>query len=582
MRKCLMAILILVTIIMTQVYPVLGVSYFYDGEYHEYQGNIFKLEVDGKLLNPAMPPIVFNDYSVVPARAVFEEGLGATVTWDADKQKVTVKLGNDMLIMTINNRMAGLNTRWVTMPIAPKIIDGYTMVPARFVAEQLGMTVKFDSETDTIKINKKKPTPTPTPSAKPTVKPSANPSSQPTTTGVLVTGVTTKQEEKKLSVILQTDKSKPAYNSFVLESPTRIVVDVTGGFKSLPSEIKVNKGNVSTVRFGQNEGARVVIDVSENLGYSVKTDGSKLVIDVVVDPEAQTAINDVFKLITYGYEGGRDYIKFNDLERGTARLKSGTITVPIYGKLPQEKNEEKVTGHFASKMTYTPVSEEEGTIAITIKSTDVEMYETGSEIRLKSAHKALARSVMLDAGHGGQDGGAVTYNEDGSIKITEKELNLDVTLRAEKLLKAAGVEVHLIRSEDVYVDFQRVGSIANDAGVSLFVSIHTNSFTSNQAHGIETFGYLDAGTVSNGMTSERLSELLLEELLEQTNAYSRGVKDGRSLAVVNSTKMPASLIEIGFITNEEECAKMMQASYRQKLAQAVCNAVLRAFDEMEI
>ncbi len=576
MRKCLIAILILVTMLMTYVYPVLGVSYFYDGEYHEYVGNIFKLEVDGKLLNPVMPPIVFEDYSVVPARAVFEEGLGATVTWDGDKQKVTVKLGNDILIMTINSRMAGLNTRWVTMPIAPKIIDGYTMVPARFVAEQLGMNVKFDSQTDTIKIDRKKPTPTPKPT--PTVKPSTTPA----VSGAVVTGVSTKQEEEKLSIVLQTDQTKPDYSSFVLESPTRIVVDVVGSFKKLPSEIKVDKGNLIAVRFGQNEGARVVVDVSENLGYSVKTDGKKLVIEVVVDPEAQAAIEDVFKKITYGYEGGRDYIKFNDLERGTARKQNGKIIVPVYGKLPQESDEEKVTGHFSSKMTYTPVSEEEGTITIMLKSGDVDMYETGTEIRLKSVHKALPRSVMLDAGHGGPDAGAVAYNEDGSIKAKEKDFNLDVTLRAEKLLKAAGVEVHLLRSEDVYVDFQRVGSIANDAGVSLFVSIHTNSFTSDQAHGIETFGYLDAGTVSNGMTSERLSELLLEELIDKTDAYSRGVKDGRSLAVINSTKMPASLIEIGFITNEEECNKMMQESYRQKLAQAVCDAVLRAFDEMDI
>jgi len=74
----------------------------------------------------------------------------------------------------------------------------------------------------------------------------------------------------------------------------------------------------------------------------------------------------------------------------------------------------------------------------------------------------------------------------------------------------------------------------------------------------------------------------LEELIEGTGAHSRGVKDGRSLAVINSTKMPASLIEIGFISNPEECEKMMTESYRQTLAEAVCDAVLRAFEEMDI
>ncbi|MBQ9914906.1 MAG: N-acetylmuramoyl-L-alanine amidase, partial [Clostridia bacterium] len=204
------------------------------------------------------------------------------------------------------------------------------------------------------------------------------------------------------------------------------------------------------------------------------------------------------------------------------------------------------------------------------------------EVRLISTHKALKRSVMLDAGHGGVDGGAVSYHEDGSIKAKEKDFNLDVALRAQKLLEAEGVDVHMIRTEDVYVDFLRVGGIANDAGTSLFVSVHTNSATVPTAHGIETYGYLDAGTVSNGMTSKRLSEILLEELIEETGAHERGVKDGKTLAVINSTKMPATLIEIGFISNEEECEKMMTEEYRQKLAQAICDGILAAFDEMDI
>ena len=112
--------------------------------------------------------------------------------------------------------------------------------------------------------------------------------------------------------------------------------------------------------------------------------------------------------------------------------------------------------------------------------------------------------------------------------------------------------------------------------------MHTNSATVEQAHGIETYGFLEGGSVSNGMTSSRLSQILLEELLKQTGAYKRGVKDGSKLAVVRTTKMPATLIEIGFISNAEECGNMMAESYRQKLAQAVCDGVLRAFDEMEI
>jgi len=587
MNKRFISALLLICMLFTLMLNASAVSYYYDGEDHEYVGNIFKLEVNGELLHPDMPPIVFEDYTVVPVRAVFEEGLGATVKWDAKKQKVTVQYGNDTLIMTINTKMAGLNGRWVTMPIAPKIINGYTMVPTRFVGEKMGMIVDFDAVTDTVKISERKATPSPTPTVTPTVAPTQKPTAKPSASSVpsvsaVVTSVSHELVKNQLKLTIQTNQLAPDYESFALESPDRIVVDVMGSFQKIPSVIKIAKGNVEQVRFGQNETARIVVDVYENLGYSIKREGTKLIVSISFDPDVAPPNQDIFKQITYAYEGGRDYVKFTDVDHGTFQKSGNRITVPVYGNVPTEAAEVSVVGHFGTKMTYTPVDKEEGTVTIHLKTADVEVYAEGEEIRMKSVYKALKRSVMLDAGHGGADSGAVAYNEDETIKAKEKDFNLDVVLRAEKLLTAKGVDVHLIRSKDEYVDFNRVGSISNDAGVSLFVSVHTNSFISEEAHGIETFGYLEAGSVSNGMTSKRLSEILLEELIEGTGAHSRGVKDGRSLAVINSTKMPASLIEIGFISNPEECEKMMTESYRQTLAEAVCDAVLRAFEEMDI
>ncbi len=581
-RGCLTVVLMLL-LLLTSVVNVFGVQYFYDGKNHEYTGNIFKLKVDGKELNPAMPPIVFNDYSVVPARAVFEEGLGATVTWEPEAQQVIVKMGTKRLSMTINKTLINVTGQWYTMPIAPKIINDYTMIPVRFVAEKLGMKVDFDSATDTILITSK---PVETGKQETVI----TPGNSITQNNIDVTNVTYNQSDKTKGVLtITTDTNTPSYNAFILENPLRLVVDINGAkFSKLPSVITMETGNLSQIRFGQqNESARIVMDLTENLGYKVTTSGKKVFVTVNIDPEiipeTKPEITDIFDEVIYGYEGGRDFIKFN-LEMGTPVKTRNKITVPIKGTaLPEEEAEKTVTGFFGKKMTYMPGDDEQnGTITIELKSSEAEMYVQDNEIRLKSVHKALARSVMLDAGHGGQDGGAVAYHEDGTIKAKEKDFNLDVALRAQKLLEAAGVEVHMIRTEDVYVDFLRVGSIANDAGTSLFVSIHTNSTTMETPNGIETYGYLEAGNVSNGMTSGRLSEILLEKLIEQTGAYNRGVKEGKTLAVINSTKMPASLIEIGFISNPEECEKMMTEEYRQKLAQAVCDGVLQAFDEMEI
>jgi len=562
-KKWIPCMAMVIMLFLTTLCSANGLELFYDGETHIYTGNLFKLIVNETELEPVVPPIVFSDYSLVPARAVFQDGLGAEVAWNASAQKVTVTLQNTKLVMFINQKTAMLDGATVMMPIAPKIINDYTMIPARFVGEQLGMTVDFDSDTDTISItdNKKQV--------------------------IQVSKVKYKEvSDTKTTLTLITDTEKPEHKAFMLEEPTRLVLDVIGGvFSKIPDVIEADNGNVSAIRFGQQtDAARIVVDLTADLGYSVRSEGKNIIVTITVDQTlAKPEIKDIFELVTYGYEGGRDYVKIN-CTIGNAIKKGNKVTIPISGEnLPDEPAEKDVTGFFGQKMVYTPGKDAtEGTITIELKSSDAEMYMQENEVRLKSVHKALPRSVTLDAGHGGADGGAVAYDEDGEILAKEKDFNLDVALRAQKLLEAEGVEVHMIRSEDVYVDYLRVGSIANDAGTSLFVSIHTNSATTPTANGIETYGYLEAGSVSNGMTSQRLSEILLENLLEETEAYDRGVKDGKGLAVVNSTKMPATLIEIGFISNLEECEKMMTEAYRQKLAQAVCDGVLQAFTEMGI
>ena len=84
----------------------------------------------------------------------------------------------------------------------------------------------------------------------------------------------------------------------------------------------------------------------------------------------------------------------------------------------------------------------------------------------------------------------------------------------------------------------------------------------------------------NGMTSEKLSQNILEELIAATGANDRGVKDGKNLAVIRTTQMPATLVELGFITNPEEREKMMTDSYREILAEAITKGILKSLEEM--
>ena len=152
-KKVFLSVLLLLMMLFQTAVSVSAAvkEYYYDNAWHAYNGNEFKLSVNGKNLQTSMPPIVFEGYSVVPAREVFES-LGAVVDWDGKNRIVKVSYGEKKVLLTIDSTSASVNGRTVTMPIAAKIINDKTMIPVRFVGEQLGWQVNFDSKTDTVEI----------------------------------------------------------------------------------------------------------------------------------------------------------------------------------------------------------------------------------------------------------------------------------------------------------------------------------------------------------------------------------------------------------------------------------------------
>lgn len=469
-------------------------EYYYDNAWHPYNGNEFSLKVNGKTLDTSMPPIVFDGYSVVPAREVFEF-LGAKVDWDGANAIVKVTYEGTILMLRINSTAAQVGTRSVTMPIAPKIINEKTMIPVRFVAEQIGLTVDFDSSTDTILIEKPEPS-------------------------VEITSVKWEKNQADTAgfVTVTTNADKAEYSAFEMTGPDRIVLDVKNAVnRSGKSSIAVHDRNVEQIRIGQHEDAtRIVIDLVEAADYVVESDGASVVI--------------------------------------TVSLK----------ELPPTSSVSPTPGADPSEPPAPPSASPSAPVASATPATP----------------KPMNRYVTIDAGHGGTDPGAVYKDENGAVIAEEKDINLGVALKVQEKLEAAGVRVHMIRTTDTYVDYQKVGSIANEMGTSLFVSIHTNSFVADDASGIETWGYLTGGSDYGGMTSRKLSQNILDELIKATGAKDRGVKDGRELAVVRTTEMPATLVELGFITNAEERQKMMSDSYRDTLAEAITKGILKSLTEM--
>jgi len=210
--------------------------------------------------------------------------------------------------------------------------------------------------------------------------------------------------------------------------------------------------------------------------------------------------------------------------------------------------------------------------------------------------------IVIDAGHGGHDPGAKGKG------VTEAELVLDVALRLEKLLqKVPGVEVILTRRTDEFVVLEERPAIANRESADLFLSIHANASPHAQAHGIETYFLNFANNQSAAAVAARenaTSALAMGALPDVVKAIARnnkmdesrelathiqramvdrlkttnkslkdlGVKQAPFVVLIGAT-MPAVLAEISFVTNPQEARLVRGTAYRQRIADALFNAI---------
>ena len=174
-------------------------------------------------------------------------------------------------------------------------------------------------------------------------------------------------------------------------------------------------------------------------------------------------------------------------------------------------------------------------------------------------------SIMLDAGHGGRDPGAV-YNG-----RQEKDDTLRLTLAIGEILQNHGLDVEYTRTTDIYESPYEKAMEANNADVDFFVSIHRNSYpTDNTVSGVETLVY-DKSGIKLKMAED------IDEQLESVGFVNLGVKERPGLVVLRRTKMPAVLVEVGFLNSDTD--NTLFDNNFDDIAQAIAAGIL---DTLEV
>lgn len=170
--------------------------------------------------------------------------------------------------------------------------------------------------------------------------------------------------------------------------------------------------------------------------------------------------------------------------------------------------------------------------------------------------------IALDAGHGGSEPGAVYKDR------REKDDTLDLTLAVGDILKKNGIDVYYTRTTDEYETPFKKATDANNSGADLFVSIHRNSSENpNQYSGVETLVYSDTGLKAEVARN-------INNQLEDAGFKNLGVDERKNLVVLKRTKMPAVLVEAGFINNDKD--NYLFDEEFDSIAQAIADGILES------
>lgn len=369
------------------------------------------------------------------------------------------------------------------------------------------------------------------------------------------------------------------YKVSTMDNPNRIVIDIpyTNGSSS-EKIININSNFINAARYAQYSDniLRVVLDVTGEPEFEVIEEKGQLVVRV---------ISCKYKNIKYQNIGDRFCLIINNskLTEGGLTLKklynesfdeSGNkyiISFPnSYANL--DKGIIKVNDNLLDSIE---IMKDANLTSIVFNAKDKFYYNVFSRSELKDTTITIlkpvtkeAKLVVIDPGHGGHEPGAVNSN------VKEKDLNLDIAQRLYVLLKSNNINTYILRYDDSYLGLYERTTIANNLNATLFLSIHNNAFNSSEK-GTETL-YNYAGTDNGSFNNKKFAQIIQSSLVKALGSVNRKIVYRPNLAVLKGAGMTAALAEIGFITNAEERAKLLNEDYRQKAAAALCDSIIQS------
>lgn len=597
------------------------------------------LTINGTSINKStsgVSPVVINSRTLVPVRALSEK-LGYKVSWIEAKQQVIIENQNNKIELVLGKSNAKVNgtDKKISDNMSPMIINSSTYVPIRFVVENMGLDINYDAKENKITLNSEKDllfdeknksansNDADDPSVPKDVENFITKPTQPTVPTAPTAPTAPKvPEAPKAEEPKKKDEIPPPPHLLDDSKGTSTLPD-SGGVHEISSsfsekdgnkvfKITQNSGNIDVSYYFLSNPKQLVIDVrNATIGMY---DSSQLKLDGKVFISATSVRNDAANYTRYTVNLGED-VNTNDIK---FNLRANEFEILSEKKYVADENQKEVfsysfdrasgTINIKTKESYditnhsqdqnliylvipkNMIKLNEGRLNVSNRLVDyVEIKESGSDYNITmgladrvtyNISKTGARTttiylkknnrqtplIVLDPGHGAQDAGAINKQ----IGITEKALNLQVAIRLKAKLENAGYQVVMTRTGDSFVPLNDIAAFSNGNDPDIFISIHHNSSDNSSASGIETFYH-------NSEDSKRLASTIRRHLISRTGAVDRGTKN-MGFVVIKKTTSPATLLELGFVSNNAEVRKNMSDSYQNTLTDAIVSAVNEYFN----
>lgn len=376
-----------------------------------------------------------------------------------------------------------------------------------------------------------------------------------------------------------------------LENPKRIAFDIPGGVidsKELLETITLKNGDL--IRVGQFDDSTVRIVIESEKADSYKAIISPDMQSLLISPEKEVSFEEFPDNSSLSEVNDIQIIKNDENVTKVILIASKPIIHEIkHSKFPNELNIEiynlkkpdleKVnklprTGQFhgvlfedlnktvkGSKLSF-PINKTtkvQTRLSIDGKMLEITFKDVAPEVQPVISISKNAPRVVIDAGHGGEDPGAMRDI------YKEKNITLEITQRIKARLQQAGIEVVMTREGDETVSLKKRVEITNVSTPDLFVSVHVNSSESPSIKGIETYMYTSQ--------SEKLAKSIHKEMLKNISACDGGIRTAR-FYVIRNTDVPAILEEIGYLSNSTERCDLLSERRKDATVKAICDGIL--------